>query len=288
MKGIHAGVCLCAVFLAQACGSSLGPGTDAGDVAIDSGATDAPQEDGSVPLEEWILRIDNSDDRTGHKLVRISVAEADYGTVSVVCEDVVLPDSVPADNIISSLTFNNGKLYASGRGVEDGDTLFLVDPCSCTASNVGAYGYSLVAGITSNGVQNMFGISGAQDLIFSISPATALGTLLGNLLEDWGTVGLTWSGSVRDSLWGISGTTDELYEFSALDGSQLNKISLNFDFTSVGVEYHPGLDTIYACSGTGELLVVDGSTGLVTVGPDMALGSCNNLAAPFGSVECVD
>lgn len=262
---------------------------DAAVGAIDGGSgIDAGGPDGAIELEKWILTLDNSDDNTGHRLARISIDDADYGTVTTVCEDVVLPNSVPSVNIISSLTFNDGKLYASGKGVADGDTMFLVDPCACTATVVGNYGYTLVAGITSNGAQDMFGISGAEDVIFDIAPATALGSLLSALGADWGTVGLTWSGDIRDSLWGINGTTNELVEFNPANGAQLGAVTMDFNFTSVGVEYHPGVDTIFACSGTGEILQVNSTTGAVTVGPDMGLGTCNNLAAPFGSVQCID
>jgi hypothetical protein len=290
MKFPNFAACLSMTLGATACSGALGGGGDAlPSDASENPATDAGGgEDGGGKLAPWILTLDNSDDATGHNLARISIAEADYGTVTFVCDEVTLPNSVPTTNIISSLTFNNGRLYASGKGTEDGDTMFLIDPCACTATVVGQYGYTLVAGITSNGVQDMFGISGGEDLVMTIAPATAMGTLLSALGADWGTVGLTWSGAQKDSLWGISGSTDELIEFSASDGTQLNSLVMDFDFTSVGVEYHPGVDTIYACSGSGELLEVNPATGAVKVGPDMGLGTCNNLAAPFGSVQCIE
>lgn len=283
--------CYCALSLllglGAGCSSSVG-GSGNDDAGVSDAAGDAQREVADArPLEDWILTLDNSDDNTGHQLVQVSIADEDFGTVTTICADVTLPNTVPSTNIISSLTFNNGLLYASGKGADEGDTLFLVDPCECTATVVGQYGYTFVAGITSTGAQDMFGISGEQDVVFGIDPSTALGSLLSVLAEDWSTVGLTWSGTTRDSLWGISGATDQLYEFS-VDGTQLGTVDMDFNFSSVGVEYHPGVDTIYACSGSGEILVVNPTSGAVTVGPNLGLGTCNNLAAPFGSVNCIN
>lgn len=288
------GLEVCVDGTCQPVGDRPDAGRDAG--LQDAGLTDAMTRDtsgdaGPPPLQEWILSIDNEDDFMVHSLVRISIADANYGEVSVVCEDIALPETVPARNIISSLTFNNGRLYATGRGEEDGDlegdALLLVDPCLCTATDLGRYAYSSVAGITSDGAQDMFGVSGADDVIFRIDPADARSTLLSALSSDWSTVGLTWSGAATDTLWGINGTADQLVEFNPEDGSELRLVDLDFEFGSVGIEYHPGVDTIFACSNPGELLVVNPDTGEVTIGPDLGIEDCNNLAAPFGAVECV-
>lgn len=270
-----------------------GPRVDVGraDTGADAMMSDVPAVDaGPPPLQEWILSIDNEDDFNVHRLVRISIAAEDYGALTVICDDIALPSTVPAQNNISSLTFNNGQLYASGRGADDdleGNALLLIEPCGCTATDIGRYAYTHVAGITSDGVQDMFGVSGRDDVVFRIDPMDAASTLLAELSSNWQTVGLTWSGPARNTLWGINGTADQLVELSPTNGSELRSIDLSIPFGSVGIEYHPGVDTIFACSNPGELLVVNPETGEVSVGPDLGLEDCNNLAAPFGAVECV-
>ena len=292
---------LCALgFLLAACSPEAAPGFDAAgrpdappdaedpvDASLVDTATADAAEAGPPSIPRWLLTVENSGvDNEVHRLLRVGVAEADYGMTREICPNIALPTTVPASNIISSLTFNQGRLLASGRGVENGDTMFEIDPCTCTATVVGPYGYSSVPGITSIGTQ-MFGITTAADLVLGINPATGAGTSLAMLPSDWGTAGLSWSGPTRNSLLGISGADDTLVEFNASTGAVVGApLTLDYDFGSVGMEFHPGLNRIFACSGEGNLLEVDATTGHVTVGSVISVG-CNNLAAPFGSVDCV-
>ena len=288
------------LFLAAACSTEATPERDAAarpdappdaedpvDASlVDTAVADAA-EAGAPSIPRWLLTVENSGvDNEVHRLLRVGVATSDYGMTREICANITLPTTVPASNIISSLTFNQGRLLASGRGVENGDTMFEIDPCTCTATVVGPYGYSSVPGITSIGV-DMFGITTAADLVIGINPMTAMGTSLGMLPGDWGTAGLSWSGPMRNSLLGISGADDTLVEFNPATGAVVGRpTTLDYDFGSVGMEYHPGMRTIYACSGEGNLLEVNAATGRVTVGPMISVG-CNNLAAPFGNVDCV-
>ncbi len=252
----------------------------------DTGSPDTNRPDTTPPLQEWILSIDNDEDFTVHRLVRISIAEADYGAVTEICADVAYPDSLPESSNTSSLTFNRGLLMASTQGELHGDTMIMINPCECTATVVGQYGFTAMAGITSDSDQDMYGLSSGEEAFVSIDPTSAMATLLMELAEPWGTLGLTWTGDDSDTLWGIDGMRGRLVEFDSL-GNELSALDLGYDFGSVGVEYHPGVDTIFACSSSGELLVVDPATGNVDVGPDLGIPQCNNLAAPFGSVECI-
>ena len=255
-------------------------------VPVDAGPPSDAGLDAPVRIGEWILSIDNREENVVHALIRISVAEADYGAVSTICEDIALPDSIPSPNILSSLTFNDNTLYATAQGVENGDTLLRVDPCECTATVVGGYGYTHVAGITSNVDADMFGLSGVESVLLEINPTSAMTRLIRALDVEWTTVGLT-AAPTEGMLWGISGATNELVLFNAADGAIVQTLDLSYNFGSVGMEYHPGVDKIFACSNTGELLVVDPETGNVDVGPVFAPDGCNNLAAPFGTVECI-
>jgi hypothetical protein len=257
------------------------------DAASSDGATRDAADASALRVPNWLLTIETAGtNRDVHRLLRVSVATADYGAMSEICANITMPASVPASNIISSLTFNQGRLLASGRTMADGDTMFEIDPCRCTATVVGQYGYDAVPGITSIG-PDLFGVTTTADLLIAINPMTARSTRLGALPSDWGTAGLSWSGPARNSLYGISGSDDTLVEFDARTGAVIGAPrTLDYDFGSVGMEFHPGLDRIYGCSTAGNLLEVDAATGHVTVGP-MLYAPCNNLAAPFGSVACV-
>lgn len=244
--------------------------------------------DGGPELEPWLLTIENLSNDEVHRLAKISLLEESFGEKEEICADVLLPPELPKSNIISSLTFNGGKLYASGKGEDEGDTLLLVNPCTCRATVVGRYGYTYVPGITSTGAQDMFGITTTADLLLSIDPASGVATELAPLGSDYNTVGLSWAGSARNTLLAINGAADTIVEFDPTTGAQIGEpLPLDYDFGSVGAEYHPGFETLYACSNPGDLLMVDTVTGKVTVGPSLNQPGCNNLAAPYGQVECV-
>ncbi len=65
--------------------------------------------------------------------------------------------------------------------------------------------------------------------------------------------------------------------------------NLMYNFGTVGIELHPSNDTIYACSNGEFLLSIDPDTGVVTeIGPMGLTGACDNLAAPWQPVPCLD
>ncbi|MDP6945044.1 MAG: hypothetical protein QF464_12905, partial [Myxococcota bacterium] len=58
---------------------------------------------------------------------------------------------------------------------------------------------------------------------------------------------------------------------------------------TVGIEMHPANGLLYACSDAAHLLEIDIATGQVTDIGDMGQNTaCNNLAAPWKSVECLE
>lgn len=260
----------------------------------ESTETEPDTEEGSgdtgIELAPWLVNIENLEDNSVHRLNRISIAPGDIGTKTVVCDDISFPDTLPqTGNIVSSLTFNNYTLYAVAERFVPGDTIIEINPCDCSAQEVGQFnqGESYVGALTSTGLGQMFAIASQPDWLFAVDPETAMTTLLSILGDDWGTSGLTWAGDRQQTLWAISGTHDALFEFSSADGMELSQTPLTWDFASVGMEYHPGVDTLYACTNTGELLAVDPESGVVVVVGDPQIESCNNIAAPFGPVECI-
>ncbi len=254
-------------------------GTATGGTTAGSGTTG-----GSLPL--WILTVEDRQDDT-HRLLRISVDPMDLGAIAEICADIAFPPDIGQGTNVTSLTFNNEVLYASVRKDVNGDTLVVVDPCQCTATEVGQYGYQAVNGITSNVVEDMRGVSAAQDVILDIDPATAVSNVLNNLPGDWDSNGLSWSEPMTNYLYGIDAKSDRLYTFDGNDGSLVTSVALSMDFTWVGIEYHPDLATLFTCSQPGDLWSVDIPTGTVTVEATLGLQGCDNLAAPFGPVACI-
>ncbi len=273
----------------QATGTSATAGTQ-GTAGTDSAGSTGPGTTGTTGgmpgLPLWLLTVEDRQDDT-HRLLRISVDPIDLGTVTEICADITFPPSIGQKTNVTSLTFNNDVLYASVQKNLVGDTLVVVDPCTCEATEVGQYGYAAVNGITSNVVEAMRGVSAAQDVLLDIDPMTAMANVLNNLPGDWGSTGLTWSEPMTNYLYAIDATSDKLYTFDGNDGSMVTSVSLTMDYTWVGIEYHPDLATLFTCSQPAELWTVDIPTGTVTVEADLGLEGCDNLAAPFGPVACV-
>jgi hypothetical protein len=247
-------------------------------------------DSGGDELPLWLLSVDEPGGNV-HALVRISLAPGEEGVTTVICPDLALPPSLPANSAFTSLTFNANVLYGSAQDNANGDTLVIIDPCVCEVSEVGKYGFTLVNGITSNAAQVMFGLSAQSDVIIDIDPQTATGSQVAALGVNWGSHGLSWSDEQLNVLYGINASTDRLHTFDGTDASELGSILLDADFSSVGLELHPGLATLYACGIAGQgtdLFSIDVDTGTVTqVAATGLVAGCDNLGAPFGPVECI-
>ncbi len=130
-----------------------------------------------------------------------------------------------------------------------------------------------------------------RHVILEINPQTAMASELNPLPGNWGATGLTWSDPVDNVLYGINASDDRLYTFDGTDASSLGSIQMNANFGSVGIEFHPGFDVLYACGVSGQatsLFSVDLGTGDVSLeAPNVLQASCDNLAAPFGPVDCI-
>ena len=158
----------------------------------------------------------------------------DIGTVTEICADIEMPNSIGQATNFTALTFNKDELFASVAKNATGDTLVKIDPCECTATEIGGYGYSSVNGITSNVDEDMMGIAGAVDDIIQIDPQNAMSMMLANLPGNWGNHGLTWSDKNTNVLYGIEATGDMLYTFNAMTGQQQgNAVKLSMNFGSV-------------------------------------------------------
>jgi hypothetical protein len=297
---VYLAVALVAACAAPSDGAPSASLADAGAESAASSSDSGGFEGGPEPeLQNWLLSIGNSppaDGGTKHALGQISILPGDLGTVrAIICPNLVFGGAGVPNDVVSSLTFHEGVLYAIGASVEsDGSkpaaALYRVDPCACTATRLGALGggLGLVGSITSYPGHGLYGISSTNNTLFTVDPATGAGTPVKTMPVPFGASGFTWSGPDRNTLWGIESNSDSLYELDAKGDFAHEPLKLDYDFAGLGMEYHPGVKKLFACS-YGKLLEVAASTGHVDVGPLIDWdGGCANLAAPFGPVGCVD
>lgn len=252
-------------------------------------STGADDDDGET-AEPWLLAIDE-DESTIDALIQISVEPGAEGEVSVVCPDLELPSDFDPDTNFTSLAYHDGILYASAARETWGDTLMRIDPCACTATMVGTYGFALASGLASSG-DGLFGIAAEEDLLITIDPATANAEQWAVLAQDWGSHGLTSMGPNDDSLYGLDATSDRLYRFAGANRVAFESVAASEDFASVGLEFHPGREQLYACGlrdrGTA-LATIDRESGLVEVVAESVFTTdCDNLAGPSGPMDCIE
>lgn len=190
-----------------------------------------------------------------------------------------------SDSYPSSTFGRDGKLYGSNNTQ---DRLDIIDPCSCKVTAVGKFGYSFIPGITSDQGVGLFGMENTVDILVAINPKTGKATKIGSFGINFGTGGATWSDTLGGA-YAIDGTSDSLYTLDSKTGKASLVVKLNKDFGTVGIELHPANDTIYACTSDAILYTVDPKTGAVSpIGKLPHKTACNNLAAPWSAVACLE
>ncbi len=246
---------------------------DTGDATDSGGVADVlvdVEEPVAGPL--YLLSINNST----HTLEKIDVAT---GAGTDVCQ-LSTAYSYP------SLTFSRDNVLFASRS---GNTLDAIDPCTCQVSTIGPYnGFSGVNGITSDFGLNLFGVSHIQDQLITINTSTGSGTSVGPLGVDFGYTGATWSED-EQLVYAIDASSDALYVIAPDTGEASFVAPLSLPMGTVGIEMHPANGLLYACSDPSHLLQIDLVTGDVTDIGDMGQNTaCNNLAAPWKTVECLE
>ena len=258
---------------------------------LDSGNTNVPDNTFTSDTRPWLLSIDNG----SNELLKIDTATGAHRSIC----------SMASSGFYVSTTFGiNGVLYASK--LED-DLLEVIDPCTCEATPIGATGFGLIPGITANGVkeETIYGLETEEDLLLDLDVETGAGSVVGGTMTDFQLSGTTWSDDLP-GLFAINNIDDTLYTLDTETGVAYVVAELDTDFNYVGIEWNPYNRTLYACttisSGIGQgtvdadprpnsgLSVLyevnpdDGTTRLISNLPH----ACNNLAAPWTPVACVD
>lgn len=263
-------------------GGSSGAAGTGGAAGSSGGSAGTAGSAGAAPL--YLVTIDHV--ASPSKLLKVDVQT---GASKVAC---TLPASVDAINYPSSTFSRKGILFASNY--QDG-TLDTIDPCTCAVNAVGKTGYTMIPGITANKFEGLFAIETAVDALLDLDTKTGVGTKVGDLGADFVNSGLTWSDAMNGGsggLYGINSATNGLYSVDPTTGKATLMVTITgMTFDSVGIELHPANGLIYACTNGAVLHSIDPATGVATaIGTGMGheQGTCNNLAAPWVKVGCLD
>ncbi|MBW2457365.1 MAG: hypothetical protein JRI68_22850 [Deltaproteobacteria bacterium] len=265
-------------------GASGGGGSSSGTAGgggSSSGSGGSGGNGGAGPL--YLVSIDHA--ASPSTLLKIDVAT---GSSQVACS---LPSGVDAVNYHSSTFNRDGTLY--GSNYQSG-SLDIIDPCSCAVTPLGQTGYGTIPGITADYAVGLYGIEVTNDLLLALDPNTAAGSQVGPLGVDFGTSGATWSDQLdggNGGLYGINGPSNQLFTIHRTTGAASPLVFITgLTFSSVGIELHPGDGVIYACTDDARLYTINPGNGAATaIGNGMGhVAVCNNLAAPWKPVPCLE
>ncbi|MCA9695838.1 MAG: hypothetical protein KC636_40045, partial [Myxococcales bacterium] len=230
--------------------------------------------DGDGDQGLWILTVD--DQTNPNRIVRIDVMT---GAGAEVCK-------LNNNDGYNTSTFNrDGYLFAHNFTKAQ---IELIDPCTCQITVIGPTGVGNLPGITADQEIGLYGIEVNADNFVSVDTESGMATIIGAMGVNFGTGGLTWSDTIKQP-YAINGSNDVLYVLDTITGAASSVANLNYNFGTVGIELHPKNGVIYACSNADMLFAIDPGTGDVTgIGPIGLTGACDNLAAPWKPVACLD
>lgn len=250
-----------------------------------SGNAGAGGAGGEAPTPLYLVSIDHA--VSPSVLLKIDVAT---GIGKVAC---TLPSDVDAINYHSTTFSRTGVLFASNY---QNARIDKIDPCTCEVTPVGTTGFASIPGITANHGPGLYGIETTADILLDIDTTTGQGTKVGDLGIDFTTSGATWSDALNaghGGLYAINGATHSLYSINPTTGNATKLTPITgATISSVGIEMHPANGIIYVCTNDAipVLYAIDPMTGAATsIGTGMGhVGECNNLAAPWLPVACLD
>lgn len=275
-------------------GGSAGAGTSGGagggaETGTTGGSGGGSGGGGGAPAKPlYVVSIDHW--ASPSRLLKVDVTT---GIGKKVCDLPVDFDTVN----YHSITFSrDGILFASNANDARIDR---IDPCKCDVAPVGPTGFGSVPGISANHDNGLYGVENTLDVLLDISPANGAGTIIEPLGVDFQNTGATWSDALFDGqggIYSIHGTENALYTINPWlgpDGPGITSPGIpivDLTFISVGIEMHPANGVIYACTNDTILYSIDPETGKAK-GIGMGMGhttTCNNLAAPWTPIECLD
>lgn len=254
---------------AAAAGSSSGT---PGDTTSSEGSTGLQAEStGDDPgIPGWLLTVD--DVGPAARLMRIDAGTAQ---TSVVC---TLAPGITFDSLAIT---RSGDIYGHDPVA---DLLRRIDPCTCGVFDVMSSQGPMQ--ITPDEGDGLYGLRTATGELVAIDPASATFAHVGDLGLEFTDAAIAWADTI-DAIYAVSGDNDRLYFVDP--GVTVSLITdLALDVAGIGLEQHAGTELLYVCTAAAQLQWIDVTTGgVVTIAPMPGLGSCNDLAAPWGPVSCV-
>lgn len=253
---------------------------DAGAVIVDAGDGAMDMDAGGIDMPArapWLLSVDGLNDR----LIKIDLVSGETDSICVFAEDANYP----------STTFGlDGTLYGFEAVT---NSLDIIDPCTCEVTRVGStvdgngIVYDNIPGITANGekIEKLFGLSTDQDKLLDLETSNGMVRPIGDLGFDFDYSGTTWSVELG-GLYALNNTNDMLYTVDTETGLATEVVELDIDVHLVGIEYHSANNNLYVCTNSRvyNVNVEDGTTEMVAE----LTYPCNNLAAPWQDVPCID
>ncbi len=229
----------------------------------------------------YLISVDHA-----HSPSRLLKIDMSSGQGTTVCH---LPPAYDSYNYHSSTFSRDGFLFATNY---DEARLDQIDPCTCQVTPIGPTGYQSIPGITADQSNGLFGIEVSSDSLISLNTYYGTGTLVGLLGYDFINSGATWSDALNGGnggLYAIDFPSNYLYSIDPTTGTATPIVLLDDTFVYVGIELHPFDGQLYACTNDGVLRHIDPQTGHVSlIGNGMGhTGGCNNLAAPWVVVPCL-
>ena len=229
------------------------------------------------PIIPWLLSVENSSDT----LIKIDTATGNWVPLCL----------LNVSRTYNSTTFGfEGSVYGSNAS---GQSLDIIDPCSCTVTEIGPTNWGAIPGITANGdkIETLFGLSTSTDKLVTLDIETGAGTEVGPLGTNFINSGTTWSEDIG-GLYSINSNDRSLHNIDFHTGLATPIVMLDITVGAVGIEWHPAEHKLYFCtdpvpvtlSYLYEVNTTDGTTTQIGLLP----GRCTNLAAPWTPVACVD
>ena len=251
-------------------GSGGSFGDSVGSTGEPEGTTSTTGEPSMGP--DYVLSID--DQGVVARLLRIDTST---GVGSEQC-------LLPAGLNYNSLAFaRDGVLF--GHTVNE-MAIDRIDPCTCDTVRI-AEKLPGNMQLSSDAGTGLYALDLTNDVFLAVNPATGVLTTVGPLGVDFENSGVAWLDDVGVAV-ALDGLNDQLWTIDVDTGVAADPVGLSEFFGSVGLDFHPGHGLLYACSTEAMLATVDPATGVVDFIGEIGGAGCDNLAAPWEPIECLE
>lgn len=165
----------------------------------------------------------------------------------------------------TSLKINTMDVSENGTAiVQDhlGNQMLYMDACTGKTVAIGSTGVGNMCGIAFGPSGLLYGLDSTNDQLIEIDVFTGAGTVIGDLGFDLGNCGLSYD-CTNDRLVGANANTNEIFTVDPVTGLGSGHIGTDVPFASVGLEFDPTRQVLYASTGS-QLYEVEPTSGATT------------------------